>query len=334
MKIWPSHTGCRFLRICKRRLNATYCPDSWIAVDAGRPQKAIEKAAASLDSTQPNFTSYTEDMAFRLGIDYQPRGDQVTAIESLLRGIRDGDQHQVLLGVTGSGKTFTCNVQDCNRLWMMAVGCVISTTASVLFRAQWKRLRIRLLTLYREHLHKNGDGPPWIAQAILISGEDHRFFDHAGIDFIAVARAIWRRLTLGRREGASTIEMQLVRVLSGRFERTLRRKILEAGLATLLVSAVPKHSIPALYLRIAYYGNGMNDFPSACSKLRLEKYSMSPFHAAGLVARLKYPEASKMSLVKVTQLSRRTEHLLKLYTSHRKGREYRGLAETTQYATV
>jgi excinuclease ABC subunit B len=46
-------------------------------------------------------------MAFRLGIDYQPRGDQATAIEALLRGIRDGEQHQVLLGVTGSGKTFT-----------------------------------------------------------------------------------------------------------------------------------------------------------------------------------------------------------------------------------
>jgi excinuclease ABC subunit B len=46
-------------------------------------------------------------MPFRLGIDYQPRGDQATAIEALLRGLRDGDQHQVLLGVTGSGKTFT-----------------------------------------------------------------------------------------------------------------------------------------------------------------------------------------------------------------------------------
>ena len=46
-------------------------------------------------------------MAFRLGIDYQPRGDQPAAIEALLRGLRDGDQHQVLLGVTGSGKTFT-----------------------------------------------------------------------------------------------------------------------------------------------------------------------------------------------------------------------------------
>ena len=46
-------------------------------------------------------------MSFRLGIDYKPRGDQVTAIESLTRGVRDGEQHQVLLGVTGSGKTFT-----------------------------------------------------------------------------------------------------------------------------------------------------------------------------------------------------------------------------------
>ncbi|HLX41807.1 MAG TPA: excinuclease ABC subunit UvrB [Bryobacteraceae bacterium] len=46
-------------------------------------------------------------MSFRLGIDYKPRGDQVAAIESLNRGVRDGEQHQVLLGVTGSGKTFT-----------------------------------------------------------------------------------------------------------------------------------------------------------------------------------------------------------------------------------
>src|SRR5438876_6212465 len=45
--------------------------------------------------------------SFRLGIDYKPRGDQETAIDALVRGIKDGEQHQVLLGVTGSGKTFT-----------------------------------------------------------------------------------------------------------------------------------------------------------------------------------------------------------------------------------
>jgi excinuclease ABC subunit B len=44
---------------------------------------------------------------FKLGIDYQPRGDQATAIEQLTRGLIDGEKHQVLLGVTGSGKTFT-----------------------------------------------------------------------------------------------------------------------------------------------------------------------------------------------------------------------------------
>jgi excinuclease ABC subunit B len=46
-------------------------------------------------------------VSYRLGIDYQPRGDQGQAIEQLVRGVQDGDQHQVLLGVTGSGKTFT-----------------------------------------------------------------------------------------------------------------------------------------------------------------------------------------------------------------------------------
>jgi excinuclease ABC subunit B len=44
---------------------------------------------------------------YKLGIDYQPRGDQTTAIEHLCRGVFDGEKHQVLLGVTGSGKTFT-----------------------------------------------------------------------------------------------------------------------------------------------------------------------------------------------------------------------------------
>src|SRR6202162_435343 len=50
---------------------------------------------------------YPEAMGFRLGIDYRPRGDQESAIAELTRGIREGEQHQVLLGVTGSGKTFT-----------------------------------------------------------------------------------------------------------------------------------------------------------------------------------------------------------------------------------
>src|SRR5580700_3519621 len=46
-------------------------------------------------------------MGFHLTVNYSPRGDQATAVEELVRGVRDGEAHQVLLGVTGSGKTFT-----------------------------------------------------------------------------------------------------------------------------------------------------------------------------------------------------------------------------------
>ncbi|MCA9729324.1 MAG: excinuclease ABC subunit UvrB [Candidatus Eisenbacteria bacterium] len=46
-------------------------------------------------------------MTFRLVSKYEPRGDQPEAIRELVEGVERGDKHQVLLGVTGSGKTFT-----------------------------------------------------------------------------------------------------------------------------------------------------------------------------------------------------------------------------------
>ena len=54
---------------------------------------------------------------FRLVSPYQPTGDQPQAIESLVKGFREGNQFQTLLGVTGSGKTFTMAniIQELNR---------------------------------------------------------------------------------------------------------------------------------------------------------------------------------------------------------------------------
>ncbi|PTX93092.1 excinuclease ABC subunit UvrB [Spartobacteria bacterium LR76] len=46
-------------------------------------------------------------MAFELASNYEPRGDQGQAIDKLLRSLQAGNRHQTLLGVTGSGKTFT-----------------------------------------------------------------------------------------------------------------------------------------------------------------------------------------------------------------------------------
>ena len=48
-----------------------------------------------------------DDLTFRVASDFEPAGDQPQAIETLVEGIHDGLMHQTLLGVTGSGKTFT-----------------------------------------------------------------------------------------------------------------------------------------------------------------------------------------------------------------------------------
>lgn len=57
------------------------------------------------------------DKKFDLVSSYKPSGDQPAAIESLLEGLTHGDKHQVLLGVTGSGKTFTMSniIKEYNR---------------------------------------------------------------------------------------------------------------------------------------------------------------------------------------------------------------------------
>ncbi|HEY8513450.1 MAG TPA: excinuclease ABC subunit UvrB [Cyclobacteriaceae bacterium] len=56
-------------------------------------------------------------MDFQLVSEYQPTGDQPAAIEQLVKGVLSGEQHQTLLGVTGSGKTFTMAnvIARCNR---------------------------------------------------------------------------------------------------------------------------------------------------------------------------------------------------------------------------
>ena len=54
-----------------------------------------------------NFSAKNEQSIFKLHSEYQPTGDQPGAIEALVNGFNEGNQFQTLLGVTGSGKTFT-----------------------------------------------------------------------------------------------------------------------------------------------------------------------------------------------------------------------------------
>ncbi len=66
----------------------------------------IDDVAATAEPAQGNWISYPGS-PFELFQPYPPAGDQPTAIAQLVEGVRDGEMFQTLLGVTGSGKTFT-----------------------------------------------------------------------------------------------------------------------------------------------------------------------------------------------------------------------------------
>ncbi len=69
---------------------------------------------------------------------------------------------------------------------------------------------------------------------LLVLGEDHRNRYHIGFDIIAITRAIYRRVTTGLKEGASTIEQQLVRVITADYSMTFSRKLKEILLAVVI----------------------------------------------------------------------------------------------------
>ncbi|MGQ0640839.1 MAG: penicillin-binding protein 1A [Gemmatimonadaceae bacterium] len=102
---------------------------------------------------------------------------------------------------------------------------------------------------------------PRHVRAAFIATEDRRFYEHSGLDWRGVARAVVRNATsLGVREGFSTITMQVARntFISSRYrgERTLGRKLLELRLARLLERHLTKDEILELYLNAIYLGNG------------------------------------------------------------------------------
>lgn len=163
-------------------------------------------------------------------------------------------------------------------------------------------------------------------QQLLVSGEDHRHGRHPGFDLVAILRAMVVRFTSGSRQGASTIDQQLVRTLSGRYEWTLRRKIREILLAVLLKRHVPASELPALYLMAGYYGWRMNGLRQACVQLRIDPAMCTLSDAASLVARLKYPQSRVMSAKRALQIATRVAHLLRLRERHLQDGTYAYLA--------
>ena len=114
--------------------------------------------------------------------------------------------------------------------------------------------------------------------------------------------------------------MQFVRTVTGLYDRTWRRKLLEIILAVRLTRHIGRDRLPALYLWVAYYGGRMNGFKQACLRVRLDPLSTSEFESAMLVARLKYPEPRSLSRERMLRIQDRANHLMSLRKSREKER--------------
>jgi penicillin-binding protein 1A len=113
---------------------------------------------------------------------------------------------------------------------------------------------------HRGIIHENSvpidEMPDHFIKAVLAT-EDRRFFDHFGIDFIGLARAMNENARAGGVvQGGSTLTQQLAKNLFLTNERSLERKIKEAFLALWLEVNMSKKEILALYLDRAYMGGG------------------------------------------------------------------------------
>ena len=107
------------------------------------------------------------------------------------------------------------------------------------------------------------DVPDVLKQAI-IAAEDERFYQHTGVDLIGVIRAALSNVVSGgRKQGASTITMQLARNLFLSSERTFTRKIYEALLAYKIESSLTKDQILETYINQIYLGQRAYGFASA-----------------------------------------------------------------------
>jgi len=98
----------------------------------------------------------------------------------------------------------------------------------------------------------------------VIATEDSRFFEHRGVDFVGIARAVLTNLVSGRiRQGASTITQQLARSLFLSPKRDFDRKVREVLLALKIEQMLNKDQILELYLNQIYFGHGAYGVQSA-----------------------------------------------------------------------
>lgn len=116
----------------------------------------------------------------------------------------------------------------------------------------------------KENYTKIEELPKMYIEAV-IAVEDHRFYDHNGIDVISIARAAVNDIkAMDFVEGGSTITQQLAKNMYFTQDKKITRKVAEAFMAFELEKKFEKDEILELYLNTSYFGDGYYTVKEAC----------------------------------------------------------------------
>ncbi|SLN31441.1 biosynthetic peptidoglycan transglycosylase [Pseudooctadecabacter jejudonensis] len=140
--------------------------------------------------------------------------------------------------------------------------------------------------IYFGHSHRiTSDVLSEVQKAILML-EDRGFFAHRGFEFRAPLRILKRIISWKRLGAISTIDQQLVRIATGRYERTIRRKVREALLAFLLNAHRSKSQIFYAYIHDSYFGYRLEGCEMASSFIFSKPALSLSSHEACFIASL------------------------------------------------
>ncbi len=155
------------------------------------------------------------------------------------------------------------------------------------------------------------DVPQMLTNAI-IAAEDERFYQHSGIDYHGVARAAYANLvTGGRRQGASTITMQVARNFFLSSEKTLTRKLYEVLLALKIEHSLNKDQILGLYINQIYLGQRAYGFAAAAQIYFGKSLDQLTLGEAAMLAALPKAPSSYNPIANPQRAKQRQQYVLR-----------------------
>lgn len=176
-------------------------------------------------------------------------------------------------------------------------------------RSSLLRLHEDIISLQEISAFISNDPQLTLVEKAVIVLEDRRFFTHCGFDWKSIFREFIKAISFRRHGGASTIDIQLFRTISKRYERTLRRKIREAVGAWAIQSKFSKMEILRCYLNVAYFGTNLHGVEAASREIFGKNSTNLDLNEATFIAALLvYPKPRIATINWQTKIGRRAQY--------------------------